>query len=61
MTLNKLTNAYQDAMGDYEAAKAGIGNRVDTFTKFLVAEKVLATHLARAYQRLERVQTRYPA
>jgi hypothetical protein len=41
-------------MGDHEAAKAGIGNRVETFIKFLVAEKVLATRLAQAYQRLER-------
>jgi hypothetical protein len=48
MTLHKLTNAYQEAMGDYETAKAGIGNRVGTFTRFLVVEKVLATRLARA-------------
>jgi hypothetical protein len=46
-------------MGDYEAAKAGIGNRVETFIRFLVAEKVLTTHLARAYQRLEQIRTRY--
>jgi hypothetical protein len=59
MTFNKLTNAYQEAMGDYEAAKAGIGNRVETFIRFLVAEKVLTTHLARAYQRLEQIRTRY--
>jgi hypothetical protein len=43
MNLNKLTNAYQEAMGDYDAAQAGIGNRVETFTRFLMAEKVLAT------------------
>jgi hypothetical protein len=61
MTLNKLTNAYQEAMGDYDAAQAAIGNRVETFTKFVVAEKVLATRLARAYQRFERIRTRYSA
>jgi hypothetical protein len=26
MTLNKLTNASQEAMGDYDAAQAAIGN-----------------------------------
>ena len=60
MNLNELTNAYQEAMGDYDAAQAGIGNRVETFTRFLMAEKVLAT-LARAYQRLERIRPRYSA
>ncbi len=59
MTLHKLTNAYHDAMRDYEAAKAGIGDRVETYTKFLVAEKVLATRLARADQSLARLRTRY--
>jgi hypothetical protein len=59
MALNKLINVYQEAMGDYEAAKAGVGNRVETFTRFLVAEKALATGLARAYQRLDRIRTRY--
>ena len=32
-------------MGDYEAAKAGAGNRVETFTRFLVAGRVLAARL----------------
>ena len=61
MTLHKLTHAYQAAMGDYEAAKAGIGNRVETFTRFLVAEKVLATRMALADQSLARLRTRYSA
>jgi hypothetical protein len=30
------------AMSDYEAAKAGTGNRVETFTRFLVAERALS-------------------
>jgi hypothetical protein len=29
-------------MSDYEAAKAGTGNRVETFTRFLVAERALS-------------------
>ena len=37
MTDNKLSDAYQEAVRAYEAAKAGIGNRVETFTRFLVA------------------------
>ena len=45
----------------YEAAKAGIGNRVETFTRFLVAEKVLATRMALADQSLARLRTRYSA
>jgi hypothetical protein len=61
MTNNKLSDAYQEAMHNYEAAKAGIGNRVETFTRFLVAEKVLATRLARADQSLARLRTRYSA
>jgi hypothetical protein len=32
MTDNKLSDAYQEAVRAYEAAKAGIGNRVETFT-----------------------------
>jgi hypothetical protein len=32
-------------MGDYEAAKAGAGNRVEAFTRFLVAERVLSARL----------------
>jgi hypothetical protein len=61
MTDNKFSDAYQEAVRAYEAAKDGVGNRVETFIRFLVAEKVLATRLARAYQRLERIRTRYSA
>src|ERR1700722_16256866 len=42
MTDNKHSDAYREAMDDYEAAKAGAGNCVETFTRFLVAERVLA-------------------
>ena len=45
MTDDKLINAYHTAMGNYEAAKAGTGNRVETFTKFLVAERALSARL----------------
>ena len=61
MTDNKHSDAYQEAMDDYEAAKAGAGNRVETFTRFLVAEKVLATRMALADQSLARLRTRYSA
>jgi hypothetical protein len=39
MTNDKLIQAYHEAMMDYEAAKAGAGNRVEAFTRFLVAER----------------------
>ena len=61
MTDNKLSDAYQEAVRAYEAAKDGIGNRVETFTRFLVAEKVLATRMALADQRLARLRPRYSA
>jgi hypothetical protein len=48
MTDDKLIDAYHEAMGDYEAAKAGGGNRVETFTRFLVAERVLAARFTAA-------------
>jgi hypothetical protein len=47
-------DAYHEAMGDYEAAQAGAGNRVETFARFLVAEKVLAARLGRIDLDLER-------
>ena len=31
MTDDELIGAYHEAMGDYEAARAGTGNRVETF------------------------------
>jgi hypothetical protein len=61
MTDNKLSDAYQEAVRAYEAAKAGIGNRVETFTRFLVAEKVLAARMALADRSLARLRTRYSA
>ena len=39
MANDKLIAAYHAARGDYEGAKSG--SRVEMFTKFLVAEKVL--------------------
>jgi hypothetical protein len=61
MTDNKLSDAYQEAVLAYEAAKAGIGNRVETFTRFLVAEKVFAARMVPADQSLARLRTRYSA
>jgi hypothetical protein len=54
MTNEKLIDAYHEAIGDYEAAKGGAGNRVETFTEFLVAERVLAARLGRFDLDLER-------
>jgi hypothetical protein len=54
MTDDELIGAYHEAMGAYEAAKAGTGNRVETFTEFLVAERVLAARLGRIDLDLER-------
>jgi hypothetical protein len=54
MTNEKLINAYHEAMSNYEAAKAGAGNRVEAFTRFLVAERVLSARLGRIGQDLER-------
>jgi hypothetical protein len=54
MTDDKLIDAYHEAMDDYEAAKAGTSNRVETFTAFLVAERVLAARLRRIDLDLDR-------
>ena len=54
MTNEKLINAYHEAMSNYEAAKAGTGNRVEAFTRFLVAERVLSARLGRIGRHLER-------
>jgi hypothetical protein len=51
---DKLVDAYHEALGDYEAAKAGAGNRVEAFTRFLVAERVLCARLGRIDRNLER-------
>jgi hypothetical protein len=59
MTDDKLVDAFHEAMGDYEAAKAGVGNRVEMFTRFLVAERVLAARLGRVDPNSEQFQNRY--
>jgi hypothetical protein len=59
MTDDKLIGAYHEAMGDYETAKAGVGNRVETFTRFLVAERVLAAPSGADRPGFEAVRTRY--
>ena len=45
MTNDKLVHAYHEAMSDYEAAKAGAGNRVEAFTRFLVVERIISARL----------------
>jgi hypothetical protein len=42
MTNDQLVYAYHAAMSGYEAAKAGAGNRVEAFTRFLVAERIMS-------------------
>jgi hypothetical protein len=54
MTNDKLVHAYHEAMSDYEAAKAGAGNRVEAFTRFLVAERIISARLGRIDPDLER-------
>jgi hypothetical protein len=54
MTDDELIGAYHEAMGDYEAAKAGTGNRLETFARFLVAERVLAARQGRIDLDLDR-------
>ena len=58
MTDNELIEAYNKAMGAYQAAKAGIGCRVDAFTDLLVAETVLAARLG-VDERMESYRERY--
>jgi hypothetical protein len=41
----ELIDAYHIATFDYEAAKAGTGDRLGAFTRLLVAERVLTTRL----------------
>jgi hypothetical protein len=59
MTNDNLIDAYREARGAYEAAKVGTGHRVETFTRYLVAEKVLTTRLGRIDQNLEHFRERY--
>jgi hypothetical protein len=54
MTNDKLAHAYHEAMSDYEAAKAGAGNRVEAFTRLLVAERIISARLGRIGVELER-------
>jgi hypothetical protein len=54
MTNDQLVHAYHEAMSDYEAAKAGAGNRVEAFTRFLVAERIISHRLGRIDPDLER-------
>ena len=44
----ELIDAYRKAAHDYDAAKAGTGNRVEALTNFLVAERVLISRLGTA-------------
>jgi hypothetical protein len=53
MTNEKLIAAYHEAISEYEAAKAGAGNRVEAFTRFLVAERALSARLGRIGRDLE--------
>jgi hypothetical protein len=53
MTGDGLIAAYRAATHDYEAAKAGIGNRAEAFIQFLVAERALAASLGRVDQNRE--------
>jgi hypothetical protein len=47
MSDSELRAAYQRALGAYEAAKAGDGDRVRTFVEFLSAERALASRVGR--------------
>jgi hypothetical protein len=41
----ELIDAYHNATSDYEAARAGAGDRLAAFTRLLVAERVLNARL----------------
>lgn len=55
----KLIDDYHKAKDAYEAAKVGIGCRVETFTRFLVAEQVLLASMRSVHQKLADLQVRY--
>ena len=59
MTDDKLIRAYNKAIRDYEAAKDGDGCRVEAFTNFMVAEKVLTARIGCVDQNLARYRERY--
>jgi hypothetical protein len=41
----ELIDAYHHASNDYEDAKAGRGDRLEAFTRLLVAERILTARL----------------
>jgi hypothetical protein len=41
----ELIDAYHNATSGYEAAKTGTGDRLEAFTRLLVAERALTTRL----------------
>ena len=41
MVKSRLIDAYREASDAYESANAGVGCCVETFTRFLVAERIL--------------------
>jgi hypothetical protein len=55
----KHIDDYRAAMDAYEAAKAGLGDRVEAFVRFLVAERVLLVCMGRVYHDLEGFRMRY--
>jgi hypothetical protein len=59
MANDKVIDAYHEAMIAYEAAKAGTGSRVETFTRLLMAEKILTARFGRIDQNLEHFRQRY--
>jgi hypothetical protein len=42
MSDDEVRNAYEQAVQEYEAAKAGRGDRVKAFIQFLTTERILA-------------------
>jgi hypothetical protein len=59
MMNDKLLPIYHAALGAYEAAKAGSGCRVETFTKLVMAERILTAHSGWADEDLELFRERY--
>jgi hypothetical protein len=59
MVNSRLIDAYHEGIDDYEAAKAGVGCRVGTFTRFLLAERILRVCRGRADQNLQDFRARH--
>ena len=59
MVNSRLIDAYQEAIDAYEAAKAGVGCRVETFTRFLVAERILLVCMGQADQNSQELRARH--